>query len=827
ADVYAGYLDALAARGWREPRETARVAARAVRERGGLPPLVLVDGMQFLRNGEVDLVSACAEGSEAWVALDPASSERGAWTLAALRSAVPDAQEEAHATADATAPLEACSAADAEAQLREIARSVKDRLTADRSLRPSDFAVVYRQVAPHLSLARRVFEETRLPLDPAAGERLAERPFGAWLLQLLRLGVHGWRTRDVFDALASGFVGRGLSDGPAGELGRLRRIARGSRLWVGLEALHSLPASTDRYLGERDAEGQPAWEPERLRAAAVAWSGTTDALAGTLDPSTERTPADHAALLDAALFGPSGWLQVEAEDYPTLGVETDALRRELAGLRAVEAALGATPVTFEAFVDTLEARMQRPSTLIREAGGVLLAPMHTLHGLRFAHVYVGGLSEGEFPAQRPAGALLDRGARDALRAAGLDLPPEPRASEQELWGTVTTRAGASTSLWRPRLDPAGRPTAPSYYFDAAGVAVTDVEAQTSPERAASPRELAIALAGGWPAEVRRPAGLRAWERVVRVAAPVEQRRRSFTSAGAYEGAVAGVDVARFVDAEHRWSPTRLESYRLCGFQFFAGSVLRLAEVQEEQEQADAATRGIVMHEMLDAAVAPVAARGAALDRSTVEEVVAHLRGPGRALWDSAPERYAFGRAALWRYEAAAALDQLESLVRREAERNEALGITSTVGGEEAFVAALPGVEPPMLVHGSVDRIDRGPDLVQIVDYKTGAPISASDVRAGRRLQLQVYALASGERFQGSRLVARYAFLRPGPDWSLDSAKDDDRRVLEDAAAVAAEVREHVFAGDFQVAPQVPKCPPYCDFIHACRVSPFSRSKTWS
>ena len=84
--------------------------------------------------------------------------------------------------------------------------------------------------------------------------------------------------------------------------------------------------------------------------------------------------------------------------------------------------------------------MQRPAVLLREAGGVLFAPMHTLHGLRFAHVFIGGLAEGEFPAPRRAARLLDREGREHLREAGLELPPEPRSTEDELWHSASTRA---------------------------------------------------------------------------------------------------------------------------------------------------------------------------------------------------------------------------------------------------------------------------------------------------------------------------------------------------------------------------------------------------
>ena len=146
----------------------------------------------------------------------------------------------------ANADVEALTAADPEAQLREVARSIKDRLTSNAALRPSDFVVVFRQVSPHLSLARRVFSEAKLPLDPAAGERLpAGRPFGAWLLKLLRLGTHGWRARDVADVLGAGFID-GTRWGFTGGLVLLRRTKSAASALVGARrTLTPAPAAVE------------------------------------------------------------------------------------------------------------------------------------------------------------------------------------------------------------------------------------------------------------------------------------------------------------------------------------------------------------------------------------------------------------------------------------------------------------------------------------------------------------------------------------------------------------------------------------------------------
>lgn len=283
---------------------------------------------------------------------------------------------------------------------------------------------------------------------------------------------------------------------------------------------------------------------------------------------------------------------------------------------------------------------------------------------------------------------------------------------------------------------------------------------------------------------------------------------------------------RLVAPETEWSASRFESYRTCPFQFFAHYGLNLSELVEEQDEADAATRGRVVHEMLEDALAPLVEQRSPLDAAGVALAGERLRTRGLDIWNEAPAKHAFGRVALWRYEGESIVDDLVAWLEREAAAGEALGVTRVVGGEQEFLQALPGVAPPLLVQARIDRVDQSGGALQVVDYKTGRPIPRSDVESGRRLQLQLYSIVAGAQLNASRLIARYSFLRPGNDVSLDSGHAEDRAVLDDATRVAAEVRESVRTGHFEVHPEPPDCPSYCDFRTMCRVNNFSRSKSW-
>ena len=553
-----------------------------------------------------------------------------------------------------------------------------------------------------------------------------------------------------------------------------------------------------------------------MRAAGGVLGRATEALSGLLAGGA-RPAGEWARVFDAALLGPGGLVRPFVEDYESLDVETAALRADLDALRAIDERLGGTPLTLGAFAAELERRMQRPAVLLREAGGVLFSPMHTLHGLRFAHVFIGGLAEGEFPAPLRAARLLRSEARGHLAEAGLELPPEPRSTEDELWRSASSRADAGTSLWRPRFDDAGRPVPASWYFPEAEA--TDEPASIEPREAASRRELAVALSSRWRVgERRRPQGLPAWT-VVRAAAQVEQLRRSFAGAGRHEGALrsAGGAGERLAGPETRWSATRIESYRTCPFQFFGRHALGLYGVDDELQEADAALRGTVIHQVMEAALRPLAEAGRPLVPETEDEAVRGMHERGAKIWHSAPDDHHFGRAALWRLEWGDVSDDLERLIRREARHGAGLGTTRVDGIERPFDVALPGIEPPMRLRGIIDRVDAGPGFAQIVDYKSGRAITFRAVERGERVQLQLYALAALEQLGAGRLVARYAYLDPrAEEWALDSADPEHAALFDDAARHAEAVRAKVAAGDFRVNPQVAPCPRYCDLRHVCR-----------
>ena len=820
--IYKDYCQGLGQENWTHPMQIGAAAAGVVRAGADLPGTIMLDGFHLFRETEMDLLEALAGKADVVVALDPGAGARARHDCDRLRRRFPDA-EVTELQGDGASPRKvvAGDAPDREGQLRAIARQIKQRLTDEPSLRPSDFAIAFRQVSPHLGLARQVFSEYDLPLDPAAGEPLNARPLGAWLRRLMHLARDGWHLRDLVAVLSSGFVALGRWGLSRGDVAAFVRRARENNLWAGLDAHGRV---VDGLRSEADDQEKGDEARERSRRVALGMSAVLEDLRSLLERSP-GTMAEHARHFDEALFGSQALVDPRSRAQPGVEVELDALRGQFRDLIHTHEVLGGGSETFEAFMARLEARFDAATVLLREPGGVLLAPMHTLHGLRFDFVAIGGLVEGEFPAPGSYHSLLDRDAIEVLNRCGLGVPPLARLSEDELWRSVSTRADRVLSLWKTRLNERGRSVAASYYYDSLQPDAR-IEAETSicPEEAGSARELAIACTWQWPRNGRlRPRGELAWP-IVRSAVAVEQRRRSFSNAGEYEGRLTDGLVPWLTDANATWSASRIESYQTCAFQFFGHYALGLREIEEELESADAAIRGSVVHEILQDAVAPLVERGRPLISDTLPEVLARLGANGPGIWNRAPKERGFGRAALWRLDAEDTFEKMELLLRREAEWSEQSGVTRIIGAEKKIEASLP-LDPPLRLTATIDRLEEGEGKVVIVDYKSGRPFSRSDLEEGRRVQLQLYGYSGREGTGAERIIARYAWLDPqAREWEIDSSRPDDAWLLDHVAEVARQVRDAVDSGDFRVNPKVKPCPTYCSFRHVCRVNGFSRWK---
>ncbi len=193
--------------------------------------------------------------------------------------------------------------------------------------------------------------------------------------------------------------------------------------------------------------------------------------------------------------------------------------------------------------------------------------------------------------------------------------------------------------------------------------------------------------------------------------------------------------------EVRISVTALDRLRSDPYQFYAGSILRLKELDALDAEPSPAWRGEVAHKILErwhngeGSLADVAA-----DELTRMNAHPLMR-------------------ALWRPRLLKALEWVEARIAAEPER-----VPAAI--EDWGRMQVKGVE----IFGKADRIDRLPDsTLAIVDYKTGAPPSGRELEAGYALQLGTLGLMARagafEKAQGEPVRFEY--------WSLGSSRTSE------------------------------------------------------
>jgi len=217
----------------------------------------------------------------------------------------------------------------------------------------------------------------------------------------------------------------------------------------------------------------------------------------------------------------------------------------------------------------------------------------------------------------------------------------------------------------------------------------------------------------------------------------------------------------------------------CPYQFFAAAVLGLKPLETVREELEKPDYGRLVHRILQAFHAGLAGlpgpwRGTitAENRAAAEDL---LRELGRQVFGYDKDRRFSTRGWQYRWErfVPAYLDW-----QQERER-----AWRTQTAERSFERAVAAGRYTLMLRGRLDRIDRGPDGLAILDYKTGAIPEPEEVAAGEYGQLPFYALLAPERVH----EVAYAAFRP------DAVEMKTRFAGEALAALVRSFEERLHA----------------------------------
>jgi ATP-dependent helicase/DNAse subunit B len=710
-------------------------------------------------------------------------------------------------------------AADREREVRAVLRRVYHLLHTGTS--PAAVALIYREGSDYLVLLREVAAEYQLPLAINDGLPLHEAPPVLALLQLLRLPFDDVPRVALFDLLTNPYYATlaTLLPDPAA----LDAVARQAGLAGGLERWRVALAQPvdDLALAEQRLALQAAFE------ALIAW----------LTPPPMLTLAEYVAWVGDRL----PIIAKSATDEQTHSTHLEALndrdqqvlirlRRLLEELTEAVRLFGAPQQTAHECLRELEAALRQARYRQRQRGVAVLSALMA-RGAAFEHVFVLGLSEGQFPRPLPEPAIYTRTDRRRLQALGVPLGAPVPADERSLFYEVLLRARSTLTLSRARLDETGTPLARSPYLNEALSLLESVPTEIIQAGSAVPLHAAISASERLIGLVlEHPEQLPTEQPHVARALAVEQWRESLADYQAYEGRLDDPtlinQIAATFGSSYEWSITELNDYLICPFRFAAAHVLQVAPLYEPEDELDSARRGQLYHTILARAavrwrqqqIAPIPAHAvqalAVLDATTSEVL------------QTAPADLGFSPTIFWEWEQADVRRRLqaalEQLIAQESDWHDFTPALIEQGfGGKARHAALQVTTPhgSVLVRGRIDRIDRAPDgRLAVIDYKSSAtPRPLGETLQGRDLQLPLYALAAA-KIAGKTdpaEVDRAAFVHIGSGKRAALDQIALQTTLNTVGTRVGEVVAAVQRGDFRVRPHE-RCPEQCAFEPICR-----------
>ncbi len=767
-------------------------------------------------------------------------------------------------------------------EIQEIARRIKSLLLSGVA-QPEQIAVVFHnleEVAPRI---REVCDDFGLPFALETRSTLAHTPLLRSIVKLFRLHEQDWPFDLLVDLVGTrtiqqSIVGRGddwriaaersirRAQLPAGRTLLIEQL----RLWADDNNHDSQEASQE----SRDATvALPIFESlERMlaelpaRATLADWIGELEKLVDSL-AIPDSQPHWHA--LRHALV-------VTLSRDEQLGLANDELTCAQV-LHLVEQIAAEVPLRAEHDA----------------VGRVRFLSAANARTLQVRHLFLAGLGEQSYSSGESSARLYSQQEVGQFTSDAHNRGPTPEEQAGDamlLFYEMVTRARESLTLSYPALDAKGQALSPSPFLtellrcfsDGAiptvTMAVSNGESNHDTPLSRSDWRLAgidAALVGDpqWLAGlVSQPETRNVGEAILHGVACVGSRseRDSF---GPYEGVFASETVraalAHRFNEEHLWSPSRLETYASCPFRFFAGQLLHLEPLEELALRSDHLRRGSLLHQVLAAvhqqpgdpsagasAAALVTRFGTALERIIAENPLGGLNEALREI----ERREVLGWAPQYAEQEIQYQGKWQSLDQplRPAHFEVRFGPPRHDGAEESpdpLSQAVPFVldigSEQIRLTGQIDRIDmgrvHGVTVFAIIDYKSGqgVKLKATEMEAGRQLQLPLYALAAEKLLladqQAVALATGYWNVKEkgfasGRDALLEF-RTATNKGLQDSAewnslmpsifARIEKVIHGVRAGQFPVYNENQNCTASCDFSKICRVAQIrSLEKVW-
>ncbi|MBW2051808.1 MAG: exodeoxyribonuclease V subunit gamma [Deltaproteobacteria bacterium] len=749
------------------------------------------------------------------------------------------------------------------AEIEFIGRRVSYLL--DQGCAPESIAVAFRDLGIYDQLIEDVFRRFDLPLYFRRGAPLAIQAPVRALLALLRLARSYWERDLVLDILASPYLNLDLGI-----------------TWSRIEEV-SLKA------GITDDRGSGGWNKNLERLSRISASDRADIqtlqkglvrLKKLLEPFKKsltwaefkqetRRILTQLRVRDMIQEKTSDFLDRDAPSWEGLWTCLDDLERA-----AEETGLSQMKHSPEELQNGVLRALEGQNVGQRASGesGVMVLNAYDLQGLSFDYLFLGGLNEGEFPRPLIENSVLTdderRGLNKAAQRTVLKTSTSDYRRQELLFYESLITAKRYLCLSYSRMDESGRVRLPSALLDdllrlwkTGGINVEEPAPQVLPplDDALSTEELINGLAymilgkgeaassePDLPRELlkgllEQPQHKKRWESLVH-RAKIEQNRESHLQSS-YNAVISPGALQPWLrslkefDGYPVLSPTFMEDYGRCPFNFWAQRVLKIELPEEARDEVSPRDEGSVFHHIIFTFYSRCQKENRLPLTGASEEEKILLDAIGQVL-DEAESKFLIGRRPLWEIKREAIIRLLKRWLTIEQQRSEEF-IPSyfewTFGPDKtADPLSVPLLSGGRLFFmGRADQIDISPDQCRVIDYKVSGrkyrytPLLRAAALGRSSFQAPVYQLAAAQAFNKPaqstyyllRSLDRLKFTLPTDSdvFSADITKrqqmKDDQR--ENFFNQLEETWTRMVSGDFQAVSETGDCE-YCPFRLGCR-----------
>jgi len=750
----------------------------------------------------------------------------------------------------------------------EITAAAKEvlRLVEDEQMAFHEIGVVARSLESYGAVIKEIFRDHQLPLNAEIEEPLIQFPLVKAVILLFNLPAKDFLRSQVIDLVSSPYFQLGeFTDKNSSARPDLWDLA--SRELAICKGLHEWRRL--RNYTERDMFIQRMTHDDESRVIKISaqqircLSGVVDALGADLSSLPEHASWNDYARLWQELL--STYLGISSGNEASGPSQQQMISQKVLALLDQIAALDAVneEVSLSEFSQTFQHWLERSAltSAAEQGAGVRVLNATAARGLSFRALFIVGLNEGVFPRTiREDAFLRDRDREILERDLGYKVNPKLAGFDEEklIFALLVGAAREKLYCSFQRADDNGRVLAPSWYLAELKKALgSDLEGhltevtipRSTHEKSRTPffdrddlllpEELAIRLsldgqdAGSLVARFIDAPDVYKHGRTV-----IAELDRSAEQLCGFDGAVGPLP-AYWNRFSKRISPSALESYARCPFQFFIRQVLHLEPLDRPEELSgpSVAQYGELGHAILNRVYFEMTQKGYFSDRSKLIELDSTITAVAQQVFAEFEQKNPVGYPLTWECLKEQLTELIGQVIACDLEDMAESGFVP-VALETAMTDRLPidWPQPPngITIRGRMDRIDYHlkDNRLRVIDYKFkfGASPATPDkdldraALRGQRLQPPFYLLL-GERWsnqqakKAARVEATFYYIAPrwqdGPLVRAEfNAEGLTGKIGAEVKKTIADLAEGIRQGRFFIQ-RGAHCD-YCEVAEICR-----------